>query len=66
MQKITSVFTLLLTEGWGVSSVVPSLSDSDIELLSESLVLADSTPLECAASNELQHTHTHKQNTTII
>lgn len=42
--------------------MVPSLSDSDLELLSESLEL-NSTPLECAASNELQYTHT--KNTTI-
>lgn len=56
-QQITFVLTELLTGGWGGSSVVLSLSDSDLELLSESLELADSTPLECAASNELQHTH---------
>lgn len=42
--------------------MVPSLSDSDLELLSESLELADSTPLECAASNELQHKHTKHHN----
>lgn len=35
--------------------MVLSLSDSDLELLSESLELADSAPLECAASNELQN-----------
>lgn len=43
--------------------MVLSLSDSDLELLSESLELADSTPLECAASNELRRVYT---NTTII
>lgn len=54
----TSVFTELPTGCCGSSSVVLSPSDSDLELLSESLELVDSTPLECAASNELQHTQT--------
>lgn len=36
-----------------------SLSESDPELLSDSLELIDSTPLECAASNELQQKHKH-------
>lgn len=57
-RQITSVLTVLLTGGSGGSPVALSLSDSDLELLSESLELADSTPLECAASNELQHTDT--------
>lgn len=52
-QQITSVLTELLTGCWSGSSVVLSLSDSDLELLSESLELADSTSLECTASNDL-------------
>ncbi len=66
-QQITSAFTEMLAGGLSGSSVVLSLSDSDLELLSESLELADSTPLECDASSELQHTnaHTETQRTTI-
>lgn len=61
---ITSAFTELLTGGGGGgSSVVPSLSDSDPELLSKSLELVDSAALEWAASNELRtHTHTESIN----
>lgn len=47
-----SSLTGLLTGGLGGSSVVLSLSDSDLELLSESLELVDSAPLECAACDE--------------
>lgn len=56
--QFTSVFTELLTGCWGGSSAVLSLSESDLELLSESLELVESTPLECAASNELRRAHT--------
>lgn len=43
-----------LTGSWVDCSITLSLSDSEPELLSESLELAESTPLECAASNALQ------------
>lgn len=48
---------LLPLRGCGASSVplsLLSLSESDPELLSESLELADSTPLECAAVTVLR------------
>lgn len=55
----TSAFIELL-DGYGRGSPAAlSPSDSDLELLSESLELVDSSPLECAALNELQrHTNT--------
>jgi len=57
-QKITLVLTFKLLTGSRVgSSMAQSLSDSDLELLSESLELVDSTPLICAASNERLRTH---------
>lgn len=47
-----SAFTELLIGGCGGSSIVLSLSDSDLELVSESLELADSTSLECASAGK--------------
>lgn len=64
---MTSVFREQLIWSWCGSSAVLSLSDSDLELLSESLELADSTPLDCAASNELLHKHTrHHEKVTVV
>lgn len=58
--NFTSAFSALLAGCWCGSSAVLSLSDSDLELLSESLELVDSNPLEFGASNKLLHTQTHK------
>lgn len=52
--KCTSAFIELLPGHFGGSSAALSPSESDLELLSESLELGDSGPLECGALNELQ------------
>lgn len=52
--KYTSAFIELLPGHCGGSSMALSPSESDLELLSESLELGDSSPLECAALTELQ------------
>lgn len=52
--KRTSAFIELLPGHCGGSSMALSPSESDLELLSESLELGDSSPLECAALTELQ------------
>lgn len=52
--KRTSAFVELLPGHVGGSSAALSPSESDLELLSESLELGDSGPLECGALNELR------------
>lgn len=53
--KYTSAFIELLPGHFGGSSAALSPSESDLELLSESLEQVDSSPLECGALNELQN-----------
>lgn len=52
--KLTSAFAELLPGHAGGSSAALSPSESDLELLSESLELGDSGPPECGALNELR------------
>lgn len=52
--KSTSSFIELLPGHRGGSSTALSPSESDLELLSESLELVDASPLECATLTELQ------------
>lgn len=52
--KGTSAFIELFPGHCGGSSMALSPSESELELLSESLELVDSSPLECGALTELQ------------
>lgn len=65
-ELFASVFTELFTGCCSCSSAMLSLSDSDLELLSESLELGHSPTLECAASNDLYTVRHTQKNSGIL